>query len=72
MKSNSFNWKEQHITPVISQTPITKTTNLNRILIVTCMAQQRIYTVSHVNVALQQPHWRSHEALIKQQVKAEK
>jgi len=41
-------------------------------LIVTCLEQQRICTVSHVNVALQQPHWRSHEALLKQQVKPEK
>ena len=37
-------------------------------LIATCIAQQRICTVSHVNTALQQPHWRSHEALLKQQV----
>jgi len=27
----------------------------------------RIVTVSHVNSALLQPHWRSHEALLKQQ-----
>jgi len=38
-------------------------------LVATCMDRQRICTVSHVNVALQQPHWRSHEALLKQQVK---
>jgi MSHA biogenesis protein MshM len=38
-------------------------------LIATCLDHQRICTVSHVNVALQQPHWRSHEALLKQQVK---
>jgi MSHA biogenesis protein MshM len=38
-------------------------------LIATCIAQQRICTISHVNAALQQPHWRSHEALIKQQIK---
>ncbi len=37
-------------------------------LIATCRDQQRIYTVAHVNTALQQPHWRSHEALLKQQV----
>ena len=39
-------------------------------LVATCIAQQRICTVSHVNTALQQPHWRSHEALLKQQVKS--
>lgn len=38
-------------------------------LIAACIDQQRICTVSHVNSALQQPHWRSHEALLKQQVK---
>lgn len=38
-------------------------------LVATCMDRQRICTVSHVNVALQQPHWRSHEALLKQQAK---
>ena len=38
-------------------------------LVATCLDQQRICTVSHVNTALQQPHWRSHEALLKQQVK---
>lgn len=38
-------------------------------LVATCMDSQRICTVSHVNVALQQPHWRSHEALLKQQAK---
>lgn len=38
-------------------------------LIATCLEQQRICTVAHVNSALLQPHWRSHEALIKQQVK---
>lgn len=37
-------------------------------LIATCRDQQRICTVAHVNTALQQPHWRSHEALLKQQV----
>jgi hypothetical protein len=37
-------------------------------LIATCLDRQRICTVSHVNAALQQPHWRSHEALLKQQV----
>jgi MSHA biogenesis protein MshM len=39
-------------------------------LIATCLDHQRICTVSHVNAALQQPHWRSHEALLKQQVKS--
>lgn len=39
-------------------------------LIATCIDHQRICTVSHVNAALQQPHWRSHEALLKQQVKS--
>ena len=38
-------------------------------LVAACMDRQRICTVSHVNVALQQPHWRSHEALLKQQAK---
>jgi len=38
-------------------------------LIAACLDHQRICTVSHVNAALQQPHWRSHEALLKQQVK---
>ncbi|MFY7906560.1 MAG: ExeA family protein [Burkholderiaceae bacterium] len=36
-------------------------------LVAACMDRQRICTVSHVNAALQQPHWRSHEALLKQQ-----
>jgi MSHA biogenesis protein MshM len=39
-------------------------------LIATCIDQQRICTVSHVNSALLQPHWRSHEALLQQQIKA--
>jgi type II secretory pathway predicted ATPase ExeA len=38
-------------------------------LVATCIDRQRICTVSHVNAALQQPHWRSHEALIQQQLK---
>jgi MSHA biogenesis protein MshM len=38
-------------------------------LIATCMDHQRICTITHVNTALTQPHWRSHEALLKQQVK---
>ena len=38
-------------------------------LVATCLDEQRICTVSHVNAALQQPHWRSHEALLRQQVK---
>jgi MSHA biogenesis protein MshM len=41
-------------------------------LIATCIAQQRICTVSHVNAALQQPHWRSHEALLTQQMNTNK
>ena len=41
-------------------------------LLATCIDKQRICTVSHVNAALQQPHWRSHEALLKQQVKPER
>ena len=36
-------------------------------LVATCLDKARICTVSHVNTALQQPHWRSHEALLKQQ-----
>ena len=39
-------------------------------LVAACLDHQRICTVSHVNSALQQPHWRSHEALLKQQVKS--
>lgn len=39
-------------------------------LLATCLDQQRLCTVSHVNSALLQPHWRSHEALLKQQIKA--
>jgi len=38
-------------------------------LVAACLDRQRIVTVSHVNSALTQPHWRSHEALLKQQVK---
>ena len=38
-------------------------------LVAACLDRQRIVTVSHVNQALLQPHWRSHEALLKQQVK---
>lgn len=41
-------------------------------LVATCLDRQRLCTVSHVNVALQQPHWRSHEALLKQQVKPQR
>lgn len=37
-------------------------------LIAACIDHQRICAVSHVNAALQQPHWRSHEALLRQQV----
>jgi len=39
-------------------------------LIATCLDHQRLCKVSHVNAALLQPHWRSHEALLKQQVKS--
>ena len=38
-------------------------------LVAACLDQSRICRVSHVNAALTQPHWRSHEALLKQQVK---
>jgi type II secretory pathway predicted ATPase ExeA len=38
-------------------------------LVATCLDAQRICTVSHVNAALLQPHWRSHEDLLKQQVR---
>jgi MSHA biogenesis protein MshM len=38
-------------------------------LIAMCIDSERICTISHVNSALTQPHWRSHEALLKQQVK---
>jgi type II secretory pathway predicted ATPase ExeA len=38
-------------------------------LVQTCLDRERICTVSHVNAALLQPHWRSHEALLKQQAK---
>jgi type II secretory pathway predicted ATPase ExeA len=41
-------------------------------LVAACMDRQRICTVSHVNVALLQPHWRSHEALLKQQAPSNK
>lgn len=41
-------------------------------LIAACLDHQRICTVAHVNAALQQPHWRSHEALLKQQVKPDR
>jgi hypothetical protein len=36
-------------------------------LLATCLDNKRICTASHVNAALVQPHWRSHEALLKQQ-----
>ena len=36
-------------------------------LVATCLDGQRICTVRHVNDALVQPHWRSHDALVKQQ-----
>lgn len=37
-------------------------------LIEACRNNQRIVTTAHVNDVLVQPHWRSHEELIKQQV----
>lgn len=37
-------------------------------LVAACLDHQRICRVSH-NSPLTQPHWRSHEALLKQQVK---
>lgn len=39
-------------------------------LVAACLDRSRICTVSHVNAALLQPHWRSHEALLKQQVQS--
>lgn len=41
-------------------------------LVATCLDRQRLCTVSHVNAALLQPHWRSHEALLKQQVNSQR
>jgi type II secretory pathway predicted ATPase ExeA len=38
-------------------------------LIEACRDGQRQVTISHVNAVLIQPHWRSHEQLIKGQVK---
>lgn len=37
-------------------------------LIEACRAQQRVVTIKQVNEVLIQPHWRSHDELIKQQV----
>jgi MSHA biogenesis protein MshM len=37
-------------------------------LIEACRETKKIVTISHVNNVLIQPHWRSHEELIKQQV----
>ena len=37
-------------------------------LIEVCRENKRVVTISHVNNVLIQPHWRSHEELIKQQV----
>ncbi len=37
-------------------------------LIEACREAKRIVTITHVNNVLVQPHWRSHEELIKQQV----
>jgi len=36
-------------------------------LVEACRENKKIVTISHVNNVLVQPHWRSHEALIKQQ-----
>jgi hypothetical protein len=33
-----------------------------------CQHQKRVVLISHVNEVLIQPHWRSHDELIKQQV----
>jgi phage FluMu protein gp41 len=41
-------------------------------LVQACLDRQRICAVSHVNAALLQPHWRSHEALLKQQTVAQR
>jgi MSHA biogenesis protein MshM len=41
-------------------------------LVAACMDRQRIVTVAHVNSSLLQPHWRSHEALLKQQIKPDR
>jgi MSHA biogenesis protein MshM len=38
-------------------------------LIEACRETKKIVTISHVNAILVQPHWRSHEELIKQQVR---
>lgn len=38
-------------------------------LIDACMENKKIVSIRHVNAVLIQPHWRSHEELIKQQVK---
>ncbi len=37
-------------------------------LIEACRETQKVVTISHVNSVLVQPHWRSHDELIKQQV----
>ena len=37
-------------------------------LIEACRETKKIVTITHVNNVLVQPHWRSHEELIKQQV----
>jgi len=37
-------------------------------LVEACCNNQRMVTISHVNAILIQPHWRSHDELIKQQV----
>ncbi len=38
-------------------------------LIEACRETKKIVTITHVNSVLVQPHWRSHEELIKQQVR---
>ena len=37
-------------------------------LVHACRESERIVSIAHVNQVLVQPHWRSHEELIKQQV----
>jgi len=39
-------------------------------LIEACREAKKIVTIAHVNQVLMQPHWRSHDELLKQQVKS--
>jgi type II secretory pathway predicted ATPase ExeA len=41
-------------------------------LLAACLERQRTCTITHVNAALVQPHWRSHEALLKRQAKPDR